>query len=230
MSEILEIFTSQFWLEYGSILGEGVLDTLVMTVVSTIFAYLIGLPLGVILTITQPHGITPNAFVNRILGWIINVGRSLPFLVLMIAIMPFTKLLVGTRIGVKGAIVPLVVSAAPFIARMVETSLAEVDAGVVEAAQSMGASPLQIIWKVYLPESKPSLLLGGAISVVTILAYTAIAGSVGAGGLGDLAIRYGYAKNLPSVMLVTVVLLIVLVQFIQFVFNRVSAKVDKRLR
>ena len=230
MAEILEIFTSEFWLEYGSVLGEGILDTSIMVVVSTIFAYLIGLPLGVVLTITQPHGITPNAAVNRILGWIVNIGRSLPFLVLMIAIMPFTKLIVGTRIGVKGAIVPLVVSAAPFIARMVETSLAEVDAGVVEAAQSMGASPFQIVWKVYLPESRPSLLLGGAISVVTILAYTAIAGSVGAGGLGDLAIRYGYAKNLPSVMLVTVVLLIVLVQFIQFVFNRVSAKVDKRLR
>ncbi len=230
MDKILEIFTSAFWAEYSSILAEAVGDTLIMTVVATIFAYLIGLPLGVILTITQPHGITPNATVNRILGWIVNVGRSLPFLVLMIAIVPFTRLIAGTSVGVKGAIVPLVVSAAPFIARMVETSLAEVDAGVVEAAESMGASTFQIVWKVYLPEAKPSLLLGGAISVVTILAYTAIAGSVGAGGLGDLAIRYGNARHETGVMLVTVVLLIVMVQFIQFIFNRVSAKVDKRLR
>lgn len=227
---MLDIFTSAFWIEYGAILAEGVRDTLIMTLVSTFFAYLIGLPLGVILTITQPHGICPNRLVNRVLGWIINIGRSLPFLVLMIAIIPFTRLVVGTSIGVRGAVVPLVVSAAPFIARMVETSLAEVDAGVVEAAQSMGASTFQIVWKVYLPESKPSLLLGGAISVVTILAYTAIAGSVGAGGLGDLAIRYGHAMHIPSVMLVTVVLLIILVQLIQFVFNRLSAKVDKRLR
>lgn len=227
---MLEIFTSAFWIEYGSILAEGVRDTLSMTLFSTLFAYLLGLPLGVILTITQPHGICPNRLVNRLLGWIVNIGRSLPFLVLMVAIIPFTRLVVGTSIGIRGAVVPLVISAAPFIARMVETSLAEVDAGVIEAAQSMGASPFQIVWKVYLPESKPSLLLGAAISVVTILAYTAIAGSVGAGGLGDLAIRYGYAKHISSVMLVTVVLLIILVQLIQLVFNRLAIKVDKRLR
>ena len=155
---------------------------------------------------------------------------SLPFIILMVAIMDFTKLIVGTKIGVKGAIVPLVISAAPFIARMVETSLAEVDAGVVEAPQSMGASPLQIVWKVYLPEAKPSLILGGAISIVTILAYTAIAGAVGAGGLGDLAIRYGYQRRVPSMMWVTVVFLIVLVQVIQYVFSRVSTRIDKRLK
>lgn len=160
-----------FWAKYGSDLLKGTWDTLVMTGISTIFAYLIGLPLGVILTITQPNGIRPNRAVNQILGWIVNVGRSLPFIILMVAIMPFTKLIVGTKIGVKGAIVPLIVSAAPFIARMVETSLAEVESGVVEAAQSMGASTFQIIWKVYLPEAKPSLVLGGAISIVTILAY-----------------------------------------------------------
>jgi len=127
------------------------------------------------------------------------VGRSLPFIILMVAIMPFTKLIVGTKIGVKGAIVPLIVSAAPFIARMVETSLAEVESGVVEAAQSMGASTFQIIWKVYLPEAKPSLVLGGAISIVTILAYTAMAGSVGGGGLGDIAIRYGHQRGIRHV-------------------------------
>lgn len=227
---MLEIFTAEFWSEYGALLAEGTVDTLVMVIVSTLFAYLLGLPMGVALILTQPHGICPNKVLNRVLGWIINIGRSLPFIILMIAIMDFTKLIVGTKIGVKGAIVPLVVSAAPFIARMVETSLAEVDAGVVEAAQSMGASPLQIVWKVYLPEAKPSLVLGGAISIVTILAYTAIAGAVGAGGLGDLAIRYGYQRKVPSMMLVTVIFLIVLVQVIQFVFSWVSARIDKRLR
>ena len=146
---------SAFWAEYGTLLLEGTRDTLIMVGLSTVFAYLIGLPLGVLLSITQPHGIWPHKWFNRVLGWIINVGRSLPFIILMIAIMDFTKLIVGTKMGVPGAIVPLVVSAAPFIARMVETSLAEVDAGVVEAAQSMGASRLQIVWKVYLPEASP---------------------------------------------------------------------------
>lgn len=186
---------SEFWSEYGGILLTGTRDTLVMVLISTLFAYLLGLPLGVALTVTQPHGIRPSKTVNQILGWIVNIGRSVPFIILMVAIMPFTKLVVGTKIGIKGAIVPLVVSAAPFIARMVETSLAEVDAGVVEAAQSMGASTCQIIWKVYLPEAKPSLVLGGAISIVTILGYTAIAGTVGAGRSG----RYRRAVRSPAV-------------------------------
>jgi len=227
---MLEIFTAEFWGQYGALLVDGTVDTLVMVIISTLFAYLLGLPMGVALVLTQPHGIRPNSIINRLLGWIINIGRSLPFIILMIAIMDFTKLIVGTKIGVRGAIVPLVVSAAPFIARMVETSLAEVDAGVVEAAQSMGASTFQIVWKVYLPEAKPSLILGGAISIVTILAYTAIAGAVGAGGLGDLAIRYGYQRKVPSMMLVTVILLIVLVQIIQFIFSWVSNRIDKRLK
>lgn len=225
-----EIFTSAFWTQYGTLLLEGTRDSLIMTVVSTFFAYVLGLPLGILLSVTQPHGILPSRSVNRILGWIVNVGRSLPFIILMVAIMDFTKLLVGTKLGIRGAIVPLVVSAAPFIARMVETSLAEVDAGVVEAAQAMGASPLQIIWKVYLPEARPSLLLGGSISIITILSYTAIAGAVGAGGLGDLAVRYGYQRRIPSMMLVTVVFIIVLVQCIQSLFSWWSARIDKRLK
>ena len=226
---MLEIFTAEFWNQYGSLLTEGTVDTLIMVVVSTIFAYLIGLPLGVLLVLTNNHGIWPHKILNRILGWIINIGRSLPFIILMIAIMDFTKLIVGTKIGVRGAIVPLVVSAAPFIARMVETSLSEVDAGVVEAAQSMGASIPQIVWKVYLPEAKPSLILGGAISLVTILAYTAIAGTVGAGGLGDIAVRYGHQRGITSVMWVTVVFLIILVQVVQLIFNWLSRRIDKRL-
>ena len=205
-------------------------ETFYVTVVSTALSLVLGLPLGVLLSITQPHGIWPHKWLNRVLGWIINVGRSLPFIILMIAIMPFTKALVGTKIGVPGAIVPLVVSAAPFIARMVETSLAEVDAGVVEAAQSMGASNLQIVWKVYLPEAVPSLILGASISIITLLGYTAIAGAVGAGGLGDLAIRYGYQRRVTSMMVVTVILIIILVQVIQSVFSWLSTKLDKRLR
>ena len=219
-----------FWDQYGQLLLDGTADTFIMVVVSTLFAYVLGLPMGVLLVITQPHGIWPRKWISRILGWIINVGRSLPFIILMIAIMDFTKLIVGTKIGVKGAIVPLVVSAAPFIARMVETSLSEVDAGVVEAAQSMGASVPQIVTKVYLPEAKPSLILGASISIITILAYTAIAGAVGAGGLGALAIRYGYHRKVPSMLWTTVILIIVLVQAIQSLFSFLATKVDKRLR
>ena len=221
---------SAFWAQYGSLLMVGLRDTLVMTILSTFFAYVLGLPMGVLLNITQPHGIWPKKWVNRILGWIVNVGRSLPFIILMIAVMGFTKLLVGTKIGVRGAIPPLVISAAPFIARMVETSLAEVDGGVVEAAQSMGASVPQIVTKVYLPEAKPSLILGASISLITILSYTAIAGAIGSGGLGDLAVRYGYQRYIPSMLWTTVILIIVLVQVIQTVFSWLSTKVDKRLR
>ena len=221
---------SAFWTQYGDLLMVGLRDTLVMTILSTFFAYVLGLPMGVLLNITQPHGIWPRKWVNRILGWIINVGRSLPFIILMIAVMGFTKLLVGTKIGVRGAIPPLVISAAPFIARMVETSLAEVDGGVVEAAQSMGASVPQVVTKVYLPEAKPSLILGASISLITILGYTAIAGAIGSGGLGDLAVRYGYQRYIPSMLWTTVILIIVLVQVIQTVFSWLSTKVDKRLR
>ena len=199
---------SAFWAEYGTLLLEGTRDTLIMVGLSTVFAYLIGLPLGVLLSITQPHGIWPHKWFNRVLGWIINVGRSLPFIILMIAIMDFTKLIVGTKMGVPGAIVPLVVS----------------------AAQSMGASRLQIVWKVYLPEAVPSLILGASISIITILGYTAIAGAVGAGGLGDLAIRYGYQRRVPEMMWVTVIFIIVLVQIIQSLFSWLSTKLDKRLR
>ena len=224
-----EILTAEFWATYGDTLIKGVWDTLLMTGLSTFVAYLIGLPMGVIMILTQPHGIRPNKAINSILGWIINIGRSLPFIILMIALFPFTKFIVGTKIGIRGAVVPLVVSAAPFIARMVETSLSEVDAGVIEAAQSMGASTFQIVWKVYLPEAKPSLILGGSVSLIAIVGYTAMAGTMGAGGLGDLAIRYGHQRNVPSVMWITVIFLIILVQVVQTVFNYLSRRVDKRL-
>ncbi len=225
-----EIFTPAFWAEYGGILAEGVWDTLVMTVMSTLFAYLIGLPMGVLSVLSQPHGIRPHKAANAVLGWIINIGRSFPFAILMVALFPFTKLVMGTRLGLRGAILPLVVASAPFVARMVETSLSEVDAGVIEAAQSMGASTFQIVWKVYLPEAMPSLILGGSITLIAIVGYTAIAGMVGAGGLGDLAIRYGHQRNVPSVMWVTVVILVIIVQVVQSVFSRLSVRIDKRLK
>ena len=220
---------SAFWAQYGELLLEGTWETLIMVSVSTVLAYVIGVPLGVALIVTQPQGIRPHRAVYGVLGWIVNIGRSLPFAILLVALMPYTRLIVGTAIGVKGAIPPLVISAAPFVARMVETSLSEVDAGVVEAAQSMGASPLQIIRKVYLPEAMPSLVLGGAISVVTILAYTAIAGMVGAGGLGNIAIQYGHNRGVTSLMWVTVVLLIIFVQIVQWIFSWWSRRIDKRL-
>ena len=224
-----EIFSAGFWAQYGGLLVEGTIDTLVMVVVSTFFAYLLGLPMGVALILTQPYGIRPNRVLNRVLGWIINIGRSLPFIILMVAIMDFTKLIVGTKIGVKGAIVPLVISAAPFIARMVETSLAEVDAGVVEAAQSMGASTWQIITKVLLPEALPSLLNGSAVAAITILGYSAMSGAVGGGGLGKLAIMYGYNRYQTDVMFATIILLIIIVQLFQMVGNWATKRSDKRV-
>lgn len=221
---------AEFWNEYGGLILEGLRDTTIMVAASTIFAYIIGLPLGVLLIVTRPGGIWERPWCNRIVGWIINIGRSIPFIILMILLLDFTKFLVGTKIGVRGAIPPLVISAAPFIARMVESSLSEVDGGVVEAAQSMGASTWQIVRKVYLPEARPSLILGASISIVTIIAYTTIAGTVGAGGLGDLAVRYGYVRSVPPVLLTTVLLIIVMVQVVQSLFSWLSRKLDKRLR
>ena len=221
---------AEFWNEYGGLILEGLRDTSIMVVASAIFAYIIGLPLGVLLIITRPGGIWERPWCNRIVGWIINIGRSIPFIILMILLLDFTKFLVGTKIGVRGAIPPLVISAAPFIARMVESSLSEVDGGVVEAAKSMGASTWQIVRKVYLPEARPSLILGASISIVTIIAYTTIAGTIGAGGLGDLAVRYGYVRSVPPVLWTTVLLIIVMVQVVQSLFSWLSRKLDKRLR
>ena len=221
---------SAFFAEYGGILLTGTRDTLLMVVISTLFAYVLGLPLGVALIVTGPHGIRPNKVVNQILGWIVNVGRSIPFIILMVAIMPFTKLVVGTKIGVRGAIVPLVVSAAPFIARMVETSLAEVDAGVVEAAQSMGATPFQIITKVMIPECLPGLISSMTTALTTILGYSAMSGVIGGGGLGKIALSYGYYRYQTNIMIVCVILLVLLVQIFQTVGTFWATRSDKRLR
>lgn len=209
---------------------EGFWDSIYMTLVATILAYVIGLPLGIILVVTDKDGIKPVVWLNRILGIIINILRSVPFLILLITIIPFTRWVVGTSIGTNATIVPLVVAAAPFVARVVESSLKEIDGGVIEAAQSMGTSTFQIIYKVLLPESLPSLIVGGALAVTTILSYSALAGFVGGGGLGDIAIRYGYNRYQTDIMLITVALLVVIVQVLQEVGMKLARVSDRRRR
>ncbi len=217
--------------EQGMLLlvGEAFLETLFMTLVSTFFAYAIGLPLGMLLVVSDKNGIYPIVSLNKIFGVIINFIRSVPFLILLVAIMPITKIVVGTVIGPKAASLALLVAAGPFVARLVESSLKEVDKGVVEAAQSMGASPFQIMTKVLLPEATPSLLLGFAIAVTTILGYSAMAGICGAGGLGAIAINYGYYRGDKEIMYVMVVLLVLIVQVFQELGTRISRHSDKRL-
>ena len=211
------------------LLTVGFLETLYMVIGSTLIAYVLGLPLGVILAITDKDGIKPMATVNLVLGTMINIIRSVPFIILLIAILPFTKALIGTTIGSTATIVPLVWAAAPFVARMVESSIKEVDKGVIEAAHSMGASPFKIIIKVLIPEAKPSLLIGSTITITTILGYSAMAGFVGGGGLGAIAINYGYHRYETGIMLITVLILVVIVQVFQAVGMLIMRKTDKRL-
>ena len=212
-----------------ALVGQGFIETIYMTVISTALAYIIGLPLGLVLVVTDKDGIHPIPWLNSLLGMIINFFRSIPFLILLIALMPFTKMVVGTVIGSKAAIVGLWIAAAPFIARMVESSLKEVEIGVVEATQSMGASPFQIMTKVLLPEAKPSLLVGAAISITTILGYSAMAGIVGAGGLGAIAINYGYYRKQSDIMYVMVILMAIIVLVFQELGMRISKHTDRRL-
>lgn len=204
------------------------METLYMTVVSTVLAYVFGIPLGVVLFITDKDGIAENGLVNKVLGILVNLVRSIPFIILLVAILPFTRLVVGTTIGATATIVPLVVAATPFVARMVESSLKEVDGGVVEAAISMGSSNFQIITKVLLPEAKPSLIVGSTIAITTILGYSAMAGFVGGGGLGSIAINYGYYRYQENIMLVTVILLVIIVQTFQESGMKIAGKTDKR--
>ncbi|MFU0479992.1 ABC transporter permease [Gardnerella sp. DNF01192] len=221
---------TQFFNDYGDLLIEGVQDTLVMTSVATLFAYLIGLPVGVLLITTNKKGICPNAPINAVLGWIVNIVRSVPFIILLVAIIPFTRLIVGTSLGVPGAIVPLVITAAPFVARVVEQSLAEVDGSLIEAAQSFGASKLQIVCKVLLWEALPSLIRGAALTFITLFGFSAMAGTVGAGGLGDIAIRYGYQRYQYDVMTVAVILCIILVQIVQSLGDFISRAINHHER
>ncbi len=218
----------EFFLTYKDMLIEGTYETLLMTFASTIFAYIIGLPLGVTMVITDVRGISPHKTLNTVLGTIINIGRSIPFVILIVAVIPVTRFIVGKAIGPVAAIVPLTIAAAPFVARMVETALQEVDPGVVEAAKTMGATNWQIAKKVLLPEAVPSLIRGFSITTITLIGYSAMAGAFGAGGLGDIAIRYGHHRYQADVMWVTVVLIVVIVQAIQMCFEIAAKKIDKR--
>ncbi len=207
---------------------EGIRDTLYMTLASTILGYLFGLPMGILLTVTDKDGIRPNALIYKILDFFANIVRSIPFLILLILLIPFTRFLIGKSYGSTATIVSLVVAAAPYIARMVESSLKEVDAGVIEAARSMGASDWDIIFKVMLVEARTSLIVGATISIGTILGYSAMAGTLGGGGLGDIAVRYGYHRWQTDIMLVTVVLLIILFQIFQTVGMKIASELDRR--
>lgn len=207
---------------------EGIRDTCYMTIVSTVFGYLIGLPLGIALTLTDEGGIAPNRTVYRVLDVIINITRSIPFLILLILVMPLTKAIVGKTYGSTATIVPLTLAAAHFIGRMVESSLKEVPAGVIEAALSMGAKTRTIVWKVLIGEARTSLLVGATIVLGTVLGYSAMAGVIGGGGLGDIAIRYGYYRYDTGVMLVTLVFIVAIVQLLQGLGNLAARKIDHR--
>jgi D-methionine transport system permease protein len=220
---------ADFFDKYGALLSQNTGITLYMVFVSTALAYVIGIPIGICLVITSENGLRPNRHIYRFLDVIVNIVRSIPFLILLILIMPITKQIVGKTWGAEATIVPLVFAAAPFIARMVESSLMEVDHGVIEAAQSMGASNWTIVWRVMVSEARSSLLVGATIALATILGYSAMAGSVGGGGLGDVAIQYGYYRYQTGVMVVTVALLVIMVQMMQAFGMWLSKLLDKRI-
>ena len=206
----------------------GTLDTLQMTVISTIMAMIIGIPLGVVLVVTSKGHILENAALNKILGAIVNAARSIPFIILMVAIIPFTRMVVGTSIGTTAACVPLTLAAIPFLARLVETSIKDIQFGVIEAAQSMGASPFQIIRKVLLPEALPTIIDNVTVLIVNLIGYSAMAGAIGGGGLGDIAIRYGYQRFQGDIMLATIIILIIMVQVIQMIGDGLSKAMNKK--
>ncbi|MBC3901147.1 methionine ABC transporter permease MetI [Acetobacterium malicum] len=211
-----------------ALIVQGTFETLYMTLASTLLAYLIGLPMGVLLVTSDSEGIVPMRLLNQVLNIMVNITRSIPFLILLIAVIPLTRLITGTTIGSTATIVPLVIAAAPFIARLVESSIKEVDYGIIEASLSMGASPMQVVTKVMIPEAKPSLIIGAAIATTTILGYSAMAGIVGGGGLGDIAIRFGYYRYETGMMVITVVLLVLIVQLFQEVGMKIAQKQDRR--
>lgn len=219
---------ASFFTQYGSLLGEGLSDTLVMLFVSTAFSYVIGIFLGVVLCVTAPRGLHPMRTLNAVLGWVVNIGRSIPFIILLVSMFPVTRALVGTTTGVQGVIPPLVLSTTPFVARMVEQSLAEVPRDSIEAAEACGASIPRIVVSALLPEALPSIVRGVSITLIAVLGYTAIAGAVGAGGLGDIAIRYGYYRYQDEVMIATLVLIIILVQVIQSTCDFIAKRIDHR--
>ncbi len=206
----------------------GTTDTLIMVGVSAILAFLIGLPIALILVSTADFGIYPSKKINQSLGWMINITRSVPFLILMVALIPFTRWIVGTSYGVLAAIVPLTIAAIPFFARIAEVSLREVDQGLIEAAQAMGCNRKQILWHVLLPEALPGIIAGFTVTIVTMISSSAIAGAIGAGGLGDIAYRYGYQRFDMQVMLAVILVLIVLVMLVQTTGDNIAKQLDKR--
>ncbi len=213
----------------NGILQYGIWETIYMTLLSTVFAYIIGLPIGLILSVTGKNGIRPIAWLNRILGIIVNVFRSIPFIILMVAMLPVAKFIVGSSLGNKAMIVTLVIAAAPYVARMVESSIAEVGGGVIEAAKAMGTPTFKIVTKVLIPEARPSLITGAIISMVTILGYSAMAGTIGGGGLGQIAITYGYQKYQNNIIWICVALTIIIVQIIQELGAFIARKSDRRI-
>lgn len=216
--------------KYAGEIGVGIGETIYMVLVSSFISYLIGLPLGVLLCVTDKEGICPLKPVNTVIGFVVNFLRSVPFIILLIALIPFTRTLLGTSIGSTATIVPLVISAFGYVARMVESSVKEVDAGKIEAAESMGTPTFKIITKVLIPEAKPSLILGAAIAVTTILGYSAMAGFVGGGGLGAIAINYGYYRYNTPIMFITVIFLVIIVQLFQEIGIRATRVTDKRIK
>ncbi|MFW1950715.1 methionine ABC transporter permease [Acinetobacter beijerinckii] len=210
------------------LLMTGTTDTLIMVGVSAILAFLIGLPIALILVSTAHFGIYPSKKINQPLGWVINITRSVPFLILMVALIPFTRWIVGTSYGVLAAIVPLTIAAIPFFARIAEVSLREVDQGLIEAAQAMGCNRKQILWHVLLPEALPGIIAGFTVTIVTMISSSAIAGAIGAGGLGDIAYRYGYQRFDMQVMLAVILVLIVLVMLVQVTGDNIAKQLDKR--
>src|SRR5690554_1101533 len=223
MGELLAILE-----KYNHLLLNGTLETLYMVSVSLVIAVIFGIPLGVLTTITRKGHILTNNVLNKILDGIINIGRSIPFIILMVAIIPLTRALVGTSIGTTAAIVPLAVAAIPFVARVVDNALLEIDPGIIEAARSMGATPLQIIVKVLLPEALPGLILGVTLTAINLIGYSAMAGAIGGVGLGDIAVRYGYQRFRVEIMVQTVVILVLLVQLIQWAGNKIAKFFDHR--
>ena len=210
------------------LLFDATLQTLYMVAISTVLGTLFGLPLGVFLATSQRGELLSAPWLNKVLGLIVNAARSVPFIILVVAIIPFTRMIAGTSIGTTAAIVPLTIAATPFIARLVENAIREVDAGLIEAARAMGATPYQIIRKVLVPEALPGITLGLTLAVVSLIGYSAMVGAVGGEGLGDLGIRYGYQRFMPDVMLAVVVILIVMVQLVQSIGEWIAARVDKR--
>lgn len=223
--------SAMFWkLWENGIFLLGIWETIYLTLLSTIIAYIIGLPIGILLSITDKDGICPHPLFNKILGFFVNILRSIPFIILMLALLPFAKFVVGTSIGNRAMVFTLVVAAAPYIARMVESSIKEVDKGVIEAAQAMGTSSFGIIRKVLIPEAGPSLIIGAVISTVTILGYTAMAGTIAGGGLGMIAISYGYQRSEYDIIWICMLLIVVIVEIIQELGMRFAMKTDKRIK